>query len=43
MTPFEEFYGKMCRAPLCWYESGESFVLGTKIVHRTTEKVKMIQ
>ncbi|MCI44105.1 hypothetical protein A2U01_0065344 [Trifolium medium] len=43
MAPFEALYGKRCRTPLCWYESGESVVLGPKIVQETTEKIKMIQ
>lgn len=43
MTSFENFYGKRCRTPLCWYESGESVVLGPDINQRTIDKVKMIQ
>jgi hypothetical protein len=43
MTPFEALYGRRCRTPLCWYEAGESVVLGPKIVQQTTEKIKMIQ
>ena len=27
----------------CWFESGESVVLGPDIVQQTTEKVKLIQ
>ena len=43
MAPFEALYGRRCRTPLCWFESGESVVLGLDIVHQTTEKVKLIQ
>jgi len=43
MAPFEALYGRRCRTPLCWFESGESVVLGPNIVHQTTEKVKLIQ
>lgn len=43
MTPFEALYGRRCRTPLCWYEFGESVVLGPEIVQHTTKKVKMIQ
>jgi len=43
MAPFEALYGRRCRTPLCWFESGESVVLGPDIVQQTTEKVKMIQ
>lgn len=43
MAPFEALYGRRCRTPLCWYESGESLVLGPEIVRETTEKVKLIR
>lgn len=43
MTPFEALYGRRCRTPLCWHESGESVVLGPEIVRETTKTVKMIR
>ena len=43
MAPFEALYGRRCRTSLCWYESGESALLGSKVVQETTKKVKMIQ
>lgn len=43
MTLFKALYGTRCRTSLCWYESGESVVLGPEIVEQTTKKVKMIQ
>src|SRR6266487_620111 len=43
MAPFEALYGRRCRTPLCWYESGESVVLGPEIVQETTEKIIMIR
>src|SRR3954462_14461023 len=43
MAPFEALYGRRCRTPLCWYESGESAVIGPEIVQQTTEKIRMIQ
>ena len=43
MAPFEALYGRRCRTPLCWFESGESVVLGPELVQETTEKVKMIR
>jgi len=43
LTPFEALYGRKCRTPLCWFESGESALLGPDVVQETTEKVKMIQ
>ncbi|MCI77347.1 hypothetical protein A2U01_0098617, partial [Trifolium medium] len=43
MAPFEALYGRKYRTPVCWFESGESVVLGPEIVQQTTEKIKMIQ
>ncbi|KAK2452132.1 hypothetical protein QL285_011125 [Trifolium repens] len=43
MAPFEALYGRRCRTALCWYEDGESVVLGPELVQQTTEKIKMIQ
>jgi len=42
LTAFEALYGRRCRMPLCWYESGECALLGPDVVQETTEKVKMI-
>jgi len=27
MAPLEAFYGRRCRTPMCWFESGESVLL----------------
>ncbi|CAJ2645709.1 unnamed protein product [Trifolium pratense] len=43
MAPFEALYGRRCRTPLCWFESGESMILGPEIVQETTEKIRMIR
>ncbi|XP_050916491.1 uncharacterized protein LOC127131619 [Lathyrus oleraceus] len=43
MAPFEALYGRRCRTPLCWHESGEGVVLGPELVRETTEKVKFIR
>jgi len=43
MTPFEALYGRRCRTPLCWYELGNSALIGPEVVHHTTKKVKMVQ
>ncbi|KAL6538163.1 hypothetical protein OROGR_012151 [Orobanche gracilis] len=43
MAPFEALYGRRCRTPLCWHESGERVVLGPEIVRETTEKVKLVR
>jgi hypothetical protein len=42
MAPFEALYVRRCITPLCWYELGESALLGPEVVQETTEKVKMI-
>jgi hypothetical protein len=28
MAPYEALYGRKCRTPLCWYQNGESSVVG---------------
>ncbi|XP_050916063.1 uncharacterized protein LOC127131172 [Lathyrus oleraceus] len=43
MAPLEALYGRRCRTLLCWYEYGDSVVLGPKIVQQTTDKVKFIR
>ena len=43
MAPFEALYGRRYITPLCWYESGESVMLGPEIVRETTKKVKLIR
>ena len=43
MAPLEALYGRRCRTPLCWHESGESVVLGPELIRETTEKVKLIR
>lgn len=43
MEHFEALYGKTYMRSLCWYESGESVVLGLEIIQQTIEKIKLIQ
>ncbi|MCI89617.1 hypothetical protein A2U01_0110906, partial [Trifolium medium] len=43
MAPFEALYGRKCRTPLCWFETGQSVVLGPELVQQTTEKIKRIR
>jgi hypothetical protein len=43
MSPFEVLYGRPCRTPLSWSESGERVVFGPDIVAEAEEKVKQIQ
>ena len=43
MAPFEALYGRRCKTPLSWHESGERIVLGPEVVRETTEKVQLIR
>ena len=43
MSPFEILYGRSCRTPLNWSESGERVYFGPDIVMEAEEKVKTIQ
>ncbi|KAI4321445.1 hypothetical protein MLD38_034825 [Melastoma candidum] len=43
MAPFEALYGRPCRTPLCWNESGEQSELGPEMVRETTEMIRLIQ
>ena len=43
MAPYEALYGRKCRTPLCWVDSGENLVLGPDIVQQTIDKVRLIQ
>ena len=43
MSPFEALYGRSCRTPLNWSESGERVYFGPDIVMEAEEKVKTIQ
>jgi hypothetical protein len=43
MSPFETLYGRPCRTPLSWSESGERVIFDPDIVTEAEEKVKRIQ
>jgi hypothetical protein len=43
MTPLEAFYGRRCRTPLNWLETGERGIFGPDLVHEAKEKVKTIK
>ena len=40
MAPYEALYGRKCRSPICWFETGETALFG--LDHQATEKVKII-
>nr|XP_025684929.1 uncharacterized protein LOC112785702 [Arachis hypogaea] len=37
MAPYKALYGRKCQSPLCWYESGESSVLGPDLRRKPLE------
>ena len=43
MAPFEALYGRRCRSPAHWYETGEKLIAAPDFVESTTEAVKLIQ
>ncbi|XP_068483255.1 uncharacterized protein [Phaseolus vulgaris] len=43
MTPYEALYGRKYRTPLCWYQDGETVLVGPELIQQTTKKVKQIQ
>ncbi|GJW94237.1 putative reverse transcriptase domain-containing protein [Tanacetum coccineum] len=42
-APFEAFYGRECRSPVCWAEVGDVQLTGPEIIHETTEKIMQIR
>ena len=43
MSPYEALYGKQCRTPLCWNETGERKLLGLEIVQNIVDKFNVIR
>jgi hypothetical protein len=43
ISPFEALYGRPCRTPLSWSESGERVIFSPDIMTEVEEKVKLIQ
>jgi hypothetical protein len=43
MAPFEALYGRRCRTPLRWSQTGERKLFGPNLVTEAEEKVKTIQ
>jgi hypothetical protein len=42
MAPFEALYGRKCRTPLNWSETGESQVFGPDVIKEAEEQVQLI-
>jgi hypothetical protein len=43
MAPFEALYGRRCRTPLNWSETGERKIFGPDLVVEAEDKVRIIQ
>jgi hypothetical protein len=43
MSPFEALYGRRCRTPLSWSETGERKIFGPDLVVEAEDKVRVIQ
>jgi hypothetical protein len=43
MTPFEALYGRQCRTPLIWSQTGESQVFGPEVLKDVEKQVQMIR
>ncbi|GKC64610.1 putative reverse transcriptase domain-containing protein, partial [Tanacetum coccineum] len=39
-VPFEAFYGRKCRSPVCWAKVGDVQLTGPEIIYETTKKIK---
>jgi hypothetical protein len=43
MSPFEALYGRRCRTPLFWNQTGESQVFGPEILKEAKKQVQTIK
>jgi hypothetical protein len=43
IAPFEALYGRQCRTPLNWSQTGEREIFGPDLVTEAEEKVKIIR
>jgi hypothetical protein len=43
MSPFEALYGRICRTPLSWSETGERKIFGLDLVVEAEDRVRIIQ
>ena len=42
MAPFEVLYGRKCRTPLNWSETGERMLIGPAIIQQAKEQVRIV-
>ena len=43
VAPYEMLYGRRCRSPIHWDETGEKKYLGPEAVHKTNEAIEKIR
>ena len=43
MAPFEALYGRKCRTPLYWSETGESQLFGPEIIKEAERQVQIVR
>jgi hypothetical protein len=43
MSPFEALYGRKCRSPLYWDQTGERQFFGPEIIQEAEEQVRQIR
>jgi hypothetical protein len=43
MAPFEMLYGRRCRTPLFWSETGERKIFGPNILQEAEKQVRMVR
>ncbi len=43
MSPFAALYGRPCRSPSCWSESGNRLILGHDMILEASERVEEIK
>jgi hypothetical protein len=43
MSPFEALYGRKCRTPLYWDQTGESHFFGPEMIQEAEEQVRIIR
>jgi hypothetical protein len=43
MSPFEALYGRKCRTPLYWVQTGERQFFGPEIIQEAEEQVRLIR
>ena len=43
MSPFEFLYGRKCRTPLHWYQTGEAQVFGPNVIQEAERQVQKVR